>query len=140
MSDPFPRHSGKPLILTFPIELLLDWCHESKEIATRYLGRAIPFLSENNSKIHPNLRRIIDEFGSSPSLWHGISSNVRSHPCMRTSEIEFYHERNRGPIGELFNHDNLDVRFFARKLFKESTNSVERARSEERQRVGRDRY
>lgn len=140
MSDPFPRHSGKPLILAFPIELLLDWCHESEEIATRFLGRTIPFSSENNSEIHPNLRRIIDEFGSSPSLWHGIALNIGSHPCMRTSEIEFYYDRNRNPIRELFNHDNSDVRNFARKLFKETSNSVERARSEERQRIGRNRY
>ena len=142
LSDPPTSPSGEPWISTFPIEMLLDWCHQDEVVATQFLGSTMPFLarceSDEELKLHTDLRRLIDEFGSCQNLWEGIQTNLGRY-VWRDSREPFV-RRYLEPINDLFEHECSEVRSNARKLHADILVDAENAKFEDEQRAGRERF
>ena len=142
LSDQPTSPSGEPWISTFPIEVLLDWCHQDEVVATQFLGSTMPFLAQCESdeelKLHTDMRRLIDEFGSCQNLWEGIRTNLGRY-VWRDSREPFV-RRYLDPINDLFEHECAEVRSNARKLHADILVDAENAKFEDEQRAGRERF
>ena len=142
LSDSNPAWDDQRWILMFPLELLLDWCHENASYATYFLGATLPFLESQEigeeQDLHPYMRRLIEEFGHVEELWEGICVNIGSF--WWKNELTTYYTRYQIPIRRLCEHESPDVRSHARKLHRTMRHELRNAQIHDAEQKGRTQY
>ena len=114
---PRPGTQPKPAILNLPEEALFAWCRANPGRAPAFVAATVPFLevdelSSPSRKLHPVIRRLIDEFGHCQFVLEAISRNMGSFSWTGSASSVF--RLYREPLLELQNHTKEEVQQWAK--------------------------
>ena len=129
-----------PVIMQLPEETLLAWCDAHPKEAPAVAATLVPVLAreipEADWKLHPTMRRLLDEFGDSEGVLDSIRGNISTYSW--TGSLVPYWERYKGPFEELRDHHPIaKVRTWARRTLRDIDCRLERAREEDLDREAR---
>lgn len=130
-------------ILNLPEDVLFAWCHANPEKAPAFAARNLPFLTtlDRNAdarKIHPQMLRLIDEFGHREDVREEIAANI--HTFGWSGSTTEYYEMFYEPLAELANHENRDIRRWATQVSNQLKDASERAKNEDEEREARSEF
>jgi hypothetical protein len=133
------RGSGSPSddrcnLLQLPEEVLFAWCHAHPEKAPAFAARVVPLLKESDaqettSKLHPVMKRIIDEFGDRDNVLDALTSNI--HTFSWSGSLTTYYALYDEPLRDLESHRLGTVRRWAKTTLSQLRRAGEEARFED---------
>ena len=128
LGDPSrPGTQPRPAILNLPEETLFAWCRANPDRAPAFVAAIVPLLEADGAgaptrKLHPVMRRLIDEFGHSQFVLEAIDRNMGSFSWTGSASSVF--RLYREPLLELQNHTKREVRKWARVELESLDDSI----------------
>lgn len=121
-------------ILSLPEDTMFAWCHANPDIAPAFVARIVPLLTSSDPKdparkIHPVIKRLLDEFGQRDDVRQAISINLRNFGWTggEASYFGLYCE----PFRELEKHPIGAVGQWAKKMCSQLDQQIKAATDED---------
>ena len=127
-------NEANPAILRLPEEVLFAWCHAHPDTAPAFAAAVLPVLAPQPSEsphhgLHPVTARLLDSFGDRQPVLDALASNISTFGW--TGSVVPYFARYEEPLQALFDHHQVRVRLWARRMLKQVRSEMDRYRKED---------
>ena len=125
---------ANPAILRLPEEVLFAWCHAHPDTAPAFAAAVLPVLAPQPTEspqhgLHPVTARLLDSFGDRQPVLDALARNICTFGW--TGSVVPYFARYEEPLQALFDHHQVKVRLWARRMLNEVRSEMDRYRKED---------
>lgn len=125
---------ANPVILHLPEEVLFAWCHVHPDTAPTFAAAVLPVLALQSTEtpqhvLHPVMAQLLDLFGDSQPMLDALARNICSFGW--TGSVVPYFARYEEPLQALFDHHQVKVRIWARRMLDQVHLEMDRYRKED---------
>lgn len=125
---------ANPVILRLPEEALFAWCHAHPDTAPAFSAAVLPVLAPQSTEtpqhgLHPVMARLLDLFGDRQPVLDALARNICSFGW-RGSVVPYF-ARYEEPLQTLFDHHQVKVRIWARRMLDQVRLEMDRYRIED---------
>lgn len=132
-----PRSIGqgdKPMLLSLPEPVLLDWCRAHSDHAPAFVAEIVPLLTpplanSDQQSLHPIVATLLDEFGERTDVQRAVELSMS--PSNWLGSLATYYAPYREPMIQLTDHAKPGVRRWARSVVRKLDDAIEKARRQE---------
>ena len=122
------------MLLRLSEEMLFAWCHAHPDAAPAFAASVLPVLTPQSAEspahdLHPVMARLLDLFGDSQPVLDALARNICSFGW--TGSVVPYFARYEEPLQELFDHHQVNVRVWARRMLDDVRLEMDRYRKED---------
>ena len=122
---------ANPAILRLPEEVLFAWCHAHPDTAPAFAAAVLPVLALQPTQspqhgLHPATARLLDSFGDRQPVLDALARNICTFGW--TGSVVPYFARYEEPLQALFDHHQVKVRLWARRMLNQVRSEMDRYR------------
>lgn len=122
---------ANPAMLSLPEEVLFAWCHAHPDTAPAFAAAVLPVLAPQSTEspqlgLHPVTAQLLDLFGDRQPVLDALARNICSFGW--TGSVVPYFARYEEPLQALFDHHQVKVRIWARRMLDQVRLEMDRYR------------